>query len=223
MTIDMELIAEIKKKSELAESHVNHLKEVTKSSDFPDGLDIPSINELRYALNHVLRYLLGEQNGGHDALKHVHRAIFDCYETETFYLFAYFSDFEADSQDTPMKDVFPKYLDCARDFGDLRDFIKTTPRSSRHEYYAELEIKLGKVRPYIGEIRAVKQEVLKLRAAKEKERKDKDDSLRIANDSLRIANDQLELARRTVTIRTTALVIAAAVGLLAAAAAFFKH
>lgn len=215
MSIDLNLIAEIKKKSEQAENHVNHLKELTKSSDFPDGLDIPSINELRYALNHVLRYLLGEEHGATDALKHVHRAIFDCYETESLYLFTHFSDFESSNQDILMKDVFPKYLECARDFSALRDFIRTTPRESRHAYYGELEIHLGKVRPYIGEIRAVKQEILKLRAAKEKERRDKDSALRIAEENL-------ELARRTVRIRTTALVITATVGLIAAAAAFFR-
>jgi hypothetical protein len=215
MSIDFELIAEIKRRADQAENHVNHLKELTKSNDFPDGLDIPSINELRYALNHVLRYLLGEKNGASDALKHVHRAIFDCYETESLYLFTHFSDFESSNQDILMREVFPKYLDCARDFSALRDFIRTTPRESRHEYYRDLENHLNRVRPYIGELRAVKQEILKLRASAEKERREKDNSLRIAEENL-------SLARRTVKIRTTALAITAAVGLIAAAAAFFK-
>lgn len=215
MTVDLTLIAEIKRKSEQAESHVNHLKEITRSSDFPDGLDIPSINELRYALNHVLRYVLGEQHGATDALKHVHRAIFDCYETESLYLFSYFSDFEGGNQDILMRDVFPKYLDCAKEFAELRDFIKNTPRESRHEYYAELEVMLAKVRPYVGEIRVVKQEILKFRAAKEQERKDKDTALQVANENL-------NLARQTVKIRTTALVVTLVLGLIGAAVAYFR-
>jgi hypothetical protein len=215
MTVDLELIAEIKKKSERAESHVNHLLDIKKNGNFPAGLDIPSINELRYALNHLLRYLLGDPQGGTDALKHVHRAIFDCYETESLYLFGHFSDFEGNHEDILLMEVFPKYLDCARDFGALRDFIKTTSRESRHEYYAELEKMLQRVRPYINEFRVVRQEILKVRAAQEKERRDKDNALRIAEQNL-------VLAQRTLKIRTLALVITVTVGLIAAAAAFFR-
>lgn len=208
MTIDLQLITEIKTKSEVAENHINHLVEMTRSNDFPDGLDIPSINELRYALNHVLRYLLGDVNGASDALKHINRAIYDCYETEGLYLFSHFSEFETNNSDVLMKDVFPQYLQCAKEFSLLRDFIKDTPRDNRHEYYAELETKLVKIRPYIHEIRAVKQEILKVRVTQVQLKHEKEASLKIAQDNLAIANRNLELAQKTVRIRTIALFIA---------------
>lgn len=211
MNIDQSLVREIKKKADQAESRVNHLQEMSLNSDLPDGLDIPSINELRYALNHVLRYLLGEQAGGTDALKHVHRALYDCYETESLFLFSVFSDFETTNADIQMKEVFPNYLACARDFSGLRNFIKNTQKENRQEYYAQLEEWLAKVRPYIDEIRAVKQEILKLRVEKDGKQQEKEEALRISQENLR-------LAQRTVKIRTTALAIAA-IGAIGAAVA----
>ncbi len=209
MTIDQDLIQELRQKVELAESHINHLEGMANRGFFPEGLDIPSVNELRYALYHVLKYLTGDSKGAHDALKHVHRAIYDCYETECLYQFANFQDFETVNQDIIMKDVFPKYHDWAREFATLQDFIRNTSKENRDLYYKDLEKMLAKVRPFPMEIFGVRQEILKVRAEKERQNSEKDRALKSAQESLKIAQDNLELARKTVAIRTRALIIGA--------------
>ena len=216
MDIDIDLINNIKTKVEIAENHVNHLESMVDAGSVPAGLDIPSINELRYALNHLLRYLTGEAAGAVDALKHVHRAIYDCYETESLYQFHDFSAFEVANQDIQMRDVFPKYLDWAREFTELQNFIKDTPRDNRQNYYCELEVLLKKIRPFSSEVRGVRQEILKFRADREKQREEKENTVAIA-----VKN--LALAERTVKIRTIALIITSAVGLLAVlATAYYR-
>ncbi|WP_333641582.1 hypothetical protein [Mesotoga prima] len=200
--IDMDLILEIKSKVKIAEDYINHNFEgITNSGHVPEGIDIPSMNELRYALNHLLRYLSGEKDHGHRALKHARRAIYDCYETEALYLFANYRQFESENQDIILIDIFKDYLLWARRFLELKEFISNTPKDNRDEYYENLEAMLFNMRPFYYESRIARQEILKMRAEKEKNEREK--------------NDALEIAQKTIKIRTIALTLST-LGLLVA-------
>lgn len=199
--IDFSLILEIKEKAKIAEDYINHNFEGKNNGHISEGLNIPSVNELRYALNHLLRYLTGEQDHGHRALKHARRAIYDCYETEGIYLFASYQQFETENQDILLiNGVFPNYLVWARKFLELKEFMTNTPKDCRDDYYENLEAKILDMRAFYYESRAARQEILKIRAEKEKNEIEK-------KDSLVIAQENLLMAKRTIKIRTAALTL----------------
>ena len=222
MGLDQQLIAELKLKTEEAERHINHIEVMSAKGHLPEGLDIPSVNELRYAFYHLLKYLTGDEKGGRDALKHVCRAIYDCYETKLHYQFGNFKAFQEDTADILMRDVFPGYLDWAKKFLALQQFINDTPRDSREEYYSKLEAFLEETTPFALEALAVRQEVLKIRADKEKQRLEKEQALKNTQEALSIAQEQLHLSQRTVTIRTIALSLSTIVALGVAAMQYLK-
>ena len=207
MEFNPQVIEDLKKKVEKAESHVNHLEGMASKGYLPVGLDIPSINELRYAFHHLLRYLTGDINGANDALKHVNRAIYDCYETESLYQFANFRDFETSNQDILMKDVFPDYLKWAGEFAALQDFINNTPKDIRERYYSELESILARVRPFATQVFGARQEILKLREEKERQKIQEDEKFRTSQEALKITQENLSLANKTIKIRNRAIFI----------------
>ena len=106
------LIAQIKEVVDETERRINHVSSVA------EGLNIPSTNELRYALNHLLKYLTGadKDTGLIKALRHSKRALYDCYEVEVLFFHTTFEKFEDDYRDEPLADIVPHIHDWRAHF-----------------------------------------------------------------------------------------------------------
>lgn len=155
ISLDADLMDQIDQIVKQTERRINHLETTAI------GLDIPSINELRYALNHLLRYLNNDESGGKDVLKHARRALYDCYETESLFLLDVFQTFETDYSTFPIQRFIPDYMAWARQSDELQEFMQATPRDNRENYYQQLEALLEKLRPVKSSLRAARQEINK--------------------------------------------------------------
>lgn len=211
---DTELFKQLREKLDTAERHINHVENIEA------GLDIPSINELRYAFNHLLRHLCGEEDGRGEALKHIRRAIYDCYETEAIFSFKMFAAFETDFQDQPIIAHVPDYLDWARKFASLQKFMAETPHDNREGYYVQLEQELYSIRPLLLSIKVARQELLKIATKSEDELRRKDEEMASAKaryqDELRRKDAELAIAKATLRVGRWSLAIAGALAIISA-------
>ncbi len=174
VSLDSDLFEKINEVAKKTEKRINHL-EATQV-----GLDIPSVNELRYCFNHLLRHLAGDVEGGKDVYKHVRRALYDCYETESLFILDAFSTFETDYATFPIQRVVPSYMDWAQKFTELQEFMQNTPRDDREDYYEQLEVLLVEFRPIKSALRAARQEI-------NKEIEDQNKAERKSQQNLRVA------------------------------------
>jgi len=166
---DNKQIAEIKEVVDETERRINHLNSIA------EGLNIPSTNELRYTLNHLLKYLSGDDKntGLIKALRHSKRALYDCYEVEVLFFHTTFATFEDDYRDEPLADIVPKIHEWRAHFEDIRKFIHNTERNDRDKYYEALKGKHDATHPIISELKSARQEI-NARRKKEQEKRDRE-------------------------------------------------
>lgn len=202
----------IKKLKEIVNSVEKRINTFESNGYIESGLEIPPVNELRYSLEHLLRYLTGTEDSVNGAIKHSRRALYDSYEIELVHHFRAFQKFESANVDILLKDVCPHYFDWAEKFDEIRHFIKTTDKNNRDQYYETLEIMLKGIEKFPHQLRAAEQEAAKKRNENEKNK-----------ESLKIAQKNLEIAQNTVKIRTYALAISLSVALISLVALFLKN
>lgn len=107
------------------------------------GMVVPAINELRYAGFHILKALTAtEQDGQNEQLgraaKHCKRAYYDAVEVGIEDCLATFFVFQDDYKMILIQSIVPTYKDTLAIVDDVTEFIVSTKKDERDEYYEEL-------------------------------------------------------------------------------------
>lgn len=137
-------IAEIKAVVAKAETQLAFVRQ------YAHGTEIPTINELRYTLTHLLCYL--QDNDNEDWQKchrHARRALFDAHDAEAQFLSMKFVAFEDQHKDMVIGEVVPEIWAWRTVVGSYTEFSRETNRDSREQYYEKLEPHLAALRPII--------------------------------------------------------------------------
>jgi len=113
-------------------------EEVIKQIEYFDGeLTVPAVNQLRYAGNHLLRYLANPSDIEelNDAAKHCRRSAYDAYEATIVFLLLEFEKFKNDYRLVVISEVIPDYISILKHIEDARIFIGNVQGKSRGDHY----------------------------------------------------------------------------------------
>ncbi|MDD5296290.1 MAG: hypothetical protein PHU46_05195 [Rhodocyclaceae bacterium] len=106
-----------------------------------EGLDIPSINELRYVGYHLLRALSsGDRGELEKAENHAKRALYDACEAIIVLNLEEIKKFEEDYRTITVSDVIKNYSDLMTKADEARALIQETGADTREEYYQKCEV-----------------------------------------------------------------------------------
>lgn len=173
------------------------------ATDHP-GIDIPALNEIRYAFQHFLRALngKGEENFA-NSLKHLKRAQYDCYQAEALFLGKQRVDFEGQYDSINLLDHIPDYLDWAAEYQTLREAAEHIS-DDREKYCDGLEAQLAIVRPIHRKLLVARQELRKVVNAHQLELAEaqaqiekRDRELKTQEENLRVAQSALQASQQT--------------------------
>lgn len=195
--IDHQLIDRLGERVELVEKRISQLERC-----YP-VINVPSLNELRYALVHLLRYLRDAPDplqNAQNAIKHAKRAHYDCFEAEALYFFKEFAQFEDTFKNICLIEHISDYLDWSAHFEHLRDFMQNTSREDRDQYCDDLELKLVNLRPIHTKLKAARVELLKYVQGLEHENKKLEEDNAIKSDELKVAHETLKIRRKHLCI-----------------------
>lgn len=105
------------------------------------GLEIPSVNQLRYAGYHILAYVVDGQTPDLEKAKgHCQRAIYDAYEMELSFYIDVFKEFSDEFNDLPVADTVPEYLQWLEAHQEAQTLVRSRRQADgRESYYAQLE------------------------------------------------------------------------------------
>lgn len=100
-------------------------------------LVIPAVNQLRYAGNHLTRYLDGFKNLHElDAVaKHCQRAVYDAYEAAIISALLEYDKFCDDYRMVVISDIVNDYTETVTLVEDARDFLGEVKTDSREVFY----------------------------------------------------------------------------------------
>ncbi|MDP3925117.1 MAG: hypothetical protein Q8Q84_17365, partial [Hydrogenophaga sp.] len=98
--------------------------------DEGDGLDVPSINQLRYVSYHLLKSLTSKDVSGDlkKALNHVHRSLFDAHEAQSIDGFMAIDKFRDDYRLVDVTEAIPDYIAVLQEVATLRNNFKSYPK-----------------------------------------------------------------------------------------------
>lgn len=108
--------------------------------DEGDGLDIPSINQLRYVAHHLLKALIKDTGTAEidKAINHAQRSLFDAHEAHSIGVLSSINKFMVDYQLVNVPVVLPKYIAIKKEIIELKSLIKSFPRGDeRTDYYQQ--------------------------------------------------------------------------------------
>lgn len=165
------------------EGRINHVDGIAKrmQGHVISGLNIPSVNELRYSFVHLLRHLShlmnSQSDGGKDnedlkakakdeaekALRHSKRALYDSYEIEAYFHCSTFIQFQNDYRNEVVAEVEPAYLKWAYTFNNLKHFLDTTVRDDRERFCEDLEGKTEEAADITAHLVLTREELNKRR------------------------------------------------------------
>ncbi|KJS02232.1 MAG: hypothetical protein VR65_06195 [Desulfobulbaceae bacterium BRH_c16a] len=121
---DRETLREISRLYQEAERAIKYVE------DFDGVLTVPAINQLRYAGNHLIRYLAeNKQDELRDALKHVKRATYDAYEATIVYQLLEYDKFKNDYRMISISKVLPDYVQLQEKIETARLFVRENDQS----------------------------------------------------------------------------------------------
>ena len=110
------------------------------------GADIASVNELRYAGNHLLQALTASDQGSVDdqlqrALRHCERALYDAYDGAVYYRLTQFKLFREDYRKVVISNIIPDYITLVKTMNRAKATLETarTESEDRADYYMEVE------------------------------------------------------------------------------------
>ena len=94
------------------------------------GADIASVNELRYAGNHLLQALTASDQGSVDdqlqrALRHCERALYDAYDGAVYYRLTQFKLFRKDYRKVVISDTIPDYITLVKTMNRAKATLET--------------------------------------------------------------------------------------------------
>jgi ElaB/YqjD/DUF883 family membrane-anchored ribosome-binding protein len=151
-------ITEIKTVVAEAEKQLAHVRQ------YASGTEIPTINELRYTLTHVLCYLHNnDDEEWQKGYRHARRALFDAYDAEAQFLSMKFVAFEEQHKDMVIREVVPEISNWRITVGNYTEFSRETDRNNREEYYKKLEPHLTALRPVIRQLTQASDDLNKKR------------------------------------------------------------
>lgn len=109
-----------------------------------EGLVIPTVNELRYAGNHLLRAFQTQDSAEalqefEKAKNHCKRAYYDAIELGTLAYLEKFEQFTSDYRLVSISSVIPNYAEILHLVNSVKKFIADTTKDERHLYYLDLE------------------------------------------------------------------------------------
>lgn len=151
-------IATIKNIVAKAEGQLAHVRQYAR------GTEIPTINELRYTLNHLLFYLdEDDEEEWKKSHRHARRALFDAHDAEAQFLTQKFLSFEEQHRDMVVGDVVPEVFTWRAVIGAYAEFSRVTDRDHREEYYERLKPHLEAIRPIISQLQQASDDLNKKR------------------------------------------------------------
>ncbi len=121
---DRETLREISSLYQEAERAIKYVE------DFDGVLTVPAVNQLRYAGNHLNRYLAEvDPDELRDALKHVKRATYDAYEATIVYQLLEYDKFRNDYRLISISKVVPDYVQIQEKIETSRLFVRENDQS----------------------------------------------------------------------------------------------
>lgn len=109
-----------------------------------NGVDVPAINELRYAGRHILNGLVAESDAEREdqllrAKRHCQRALYDAYDGAIYYRLQCFQEFEHDYRLVSVPKVIPEFVSIKAQVTAARKFLEDARTQSvqRGDYYEE--------------------------------------------------------------------------------------
>jgi hypothetical protein len=105
------------------------------------GLEIPSVNQLRYAGYHLLAYVVdGSTPDLEKAKGHCQRAIYDAYELELGFYIDTFGTFCEEFLELPISETIPEFLNWVEAYQSAQTVVASRRQADgREKYYAQLE------------------------------------------------------------------------------------
>ncbi|HUX08506.1 MAG TPA: hypothetical protein VMX35_14490 [Acidobacteriota bacterium] len=141
-----------------AEKQLAHVRQYAR------GTEIPTINELRYTLHHLLCHLAeDDEEEWKKSHRHARRALFDAYDAEAQFLSTKFMAFEEQHIDLVIGEVVPTISDWRAAVGAYAEFSRDTDRDHREDYYEKLEPHLAAIRPIISQLQQASDDLNKKR------------------------------------------------------------
>lgn len=109
-----------------------------------NGVDVPAINELRYAGRHILNGLVAESDAEREdqflrAKRHCQRALYDAYDGAIYYRLRWFQEFEHDYRLVSVSKVVPEFVPIKAKVTAAKKFLDDarTQHTARDSYYEE--------------------------------------------------------------------------------------
>ena len=109
--------------------------------DEGDGLDIPSINELRYVAFHLLKSMTTDNTLQEleKAKNHAQRSLFDAHEAQAIDVLSRINKFLEDYRLVNVKAAMPNFIQLQAEVISLKNTIKEFPQGDdRHEKYQKI-------------------------------------------------------------------------------------
>jgi hypothetical protein len=135
--------------------------------DVRDGLDIPSVNELRYVSFHILASLETDDVGVQQeqikrAIRHCQRASYDAVELRVLQLLEDVQQFRDDYRLVPVSNVLLGYVEMMAKTQEINQFIADASDETKPEYYEICEQKLEDLKIIVVKLDASREELNKL-------------------------------------------------------------
>lgn len=147
---------------------------ITQAARLHSALNIPSINQLRYSANHIIKslYLTGDSRKVEieKADNHCKRAIYDACESIILYYLERFSKFEDDYRRAQITVVIPNFVEFKKKARELVDFTKDVPpdktdeddtETYRIENYSVIRDQVPRLREILDTLDAARTELNK--------------------------------------------------------------
>lgn len=139
-------------------------KAIKEVEDSNGELTVPAVNQLRYAGNHLIRYLSNPSNKDElrDAEKHCKRATYDAYESLMLYYMLQYEKFKNDYRMVQISAVIPDYSDIIASIDNARVFFRDNNESrTRGDYYRDGKKFLLEIKNHVKKLNANRDELNK--------------------------------------------------------------
>lgn len=198
-----------------------------KRVEWMGGLDVPSINELRYVSYHLLKacQIQDDEKRQFEELRraerHCKRASFDALELGIITALEEVTSFQERYASFPVSDVLSDYHDMMTDVQSTVDFLAEAAGGEfRDDYYDDCEQKLGRLQDITRKLSAASEEINKKKALFDKEQQRTETAEARANlaesraaTAEERADQMFRLARRRFWLAVVAIVVSVGLGL----------
>jgi CHASE3 domain sensor protein len=191
-----------------------------KSVEWDGGMDIPSINELRYVAYHLFKACQYQDDVDKQreelrrAERHCKRASFDAMELGIINQLENINRFKEDYNDYPISGVLSDYVKLMQQTEEIKKFLEaSTGAENRDDYYDECENNLHSLKKIYSKLTAAREEVNKKRAQyiADQARLKKDEQRADRNEQL--TKEALALAKKRLWIAIGSIILTVIMGI----------